>query len=505
MTELAQQNIRVVDATAGGSILSSAVITSYGALTIPAYYRALAFLADNLASFPKFVAFDPSGHDTDQTHPLDAILQRRPNGYQNPFVFWRTLFFHAAHTGNGYARIDRGPLNSVESLHNLLPEDVLPFRYLEEGAINPVQYYLIRSTKKVIPDIDILHIQALGYDGMTGMDPISLHEGTFQRAITLDRYQTRYLQKGTVLRGAIEIPSGVDDEQVKSIQNIISSYFRGADAERDVIVLSDGAKLNNATLSPEQSQMIEQGAYSTKQIAQITGVPPEFLYELSEAKYNNSVEQAGQNVVRYTFRPWIEQTEAELTSKLLSTREIDSGLSIKLNPDALLRGDTAAVNESAIKTTNAGLRTRNEGRRLLGLPPDKDPESDKLRTLGDTSGKQPQPADNPPDPKPDAMSALKPVLFAACDRVDAKTDRAFKHQAAKPADNRAKWADAFASEQQRYASDALKPVAAAIASLGGPQIDVDTLAAKYAANVRQRANGGDYTPLKQLIEDSIHE
>src|SRR5690554_529961 len=102
MTELAHQNIRVVDATAGGSILSSAVITSYGALTIPAYYRALAFLADNLASFPKFVAFDPSGHDTDQTHPLDAILQRRCNGYQNPFVFWRTLFFHAAHTGNGY-------------------------------------------------------------------------------------------------------------------------------------------------------------------------------------------------------------------------------------------------------------------------------------------------------------------------------------------------------------------------------------------------------------------
>jgi HK97 family phage portal protein len=380
--------VRVYDVSNQVTVIAPSVISPYSALSVTAYRRAMVFLSTNLASFSRAVHRD--GSRTERPHFLDRLLKWQPNGYQNSTAFWRTWFFHAAHMGNGYAEIEwDGSGYRPAAFHNLPPDRVIPYRYARRPADRPQQYYALTDgagrVLRSLKGADVLHLSALSYDGMAGMDPIALHAGTFQRALTLDKYQTRYLMKGTVIRGAIEIPQGVGEEQADQIVATLREHFHGAEAERDVLVLSDGAKLNNATLTPQQSQLVEQGTQSTKQIAQLTGVHPFYLYDDKDGKYNANPEQAGIEVLRYTFRPWIEQAEDELTLKLLADREIEDGYRVRLNPDVLLRGDTKAVNESAASTVNAGLRTRNEGRALLGLPPDPDPESDKLKTLGDTS------------------------------------------------------------------------------------------------------------------------
>lgn len=390
LTTPSGQSIRVVDVIggpAGRVAVPPTLINCYSALSIPAYKRAITFLADNLASFPRGVRQD--GAKPAAAHPLDGMLKRRPNGYQSPFVFWRTLFFHVAHTANGYARIERDGTFRPIALHNLLPEDVCPFRVQRDDSNSPAQFYVHRPTKTVLPGADVVHLQALSYDGQCGIDPICLHERTFQRAATLEKYQVQFLQNGSIVRGAIEVPVSMTEDQIADVRATLRR-FRGSDGEDDVLILTDGAKLNNATLTPQQSQLVEQTAASTKAISQLTGVPPEFLYELSEAKYNTSVEQAGQNVVRYTFRTWIEMAEDELTLKLLTGAEQEQGLTVHINPDALLRGDTKTQVDTVATSVNAGLRSRNEGREVLGLPRDADPESDKLKTLGDTSTPQAQ-------------------------------------------------------------------------------------------------------------------
>jgi hypothetical protein len=80
--------------------------------------------------------------------------------------------------------------------------------------------------------------------------------------------------------------------------------------------------------------------------------------------------------------------------KLIDRDEQDAGVSIKINPDALLRGDTKAVNDSVIAQKNSGIRTPNEGRALLGLPRLTDPSADKLSTLGSTA--KPSPDEDDP-------------------------------------------------------------------------------------------------------------
>lgn len=366
----------------GTTVIPLTPINPYSALAIPAYRRAVSFLANNMASFPRSVRLN--GAKPTNAHPLDKLLRRRPNQLQNPTIFWRTLFLHAVHAGNGYAKITRDAIGRPIAFNNLMPDDIRPFRYDPLDGSGIAQWYLHWPTKTAIPCDDMIHLSSLSFDGQAGMDPIALHEGAFQRAATLERYQTLFLQKGSVVRGAVEIPGSLTEDQMRTFRAVLKT-FRGPDSEDDLLILTDSAKLNNATITPEESQLVEQSQEATKQIAQMTDVPPEFLYELSEAKYNSSVEASGQSVVRYTFRPWIKLTEDELTAKLLTEAEQDQGYTIGLNPDALLRGDTKTIVETVTSTVTAGIRTRNEGRELLDLPPNTDPDSDKLKTLGDTS------------------------------------------------------------------------------------------------------------------------
>lgn len=390
--EPSKTRMRVIRADPGQmpTAIAATLINCYSTLANPAYFRAIAFLSQNLASFPRSVRM--KGHEgEDDAHPLARLLRRRPNGYQNSFQFWSALFFHATHNGNGYGRIQRGAGYTPVALHNLCPEHVTPFRYQHEThtAGEILQFYLYKptngATPQVFPAADVIHLQGMSHDGMAGMDPVELHTRTHQKAATLDNYQTHYLQKGTVIRGSIEVPVGVDEERLEQMQDLLARQFNGPEAERDILILSDGAKLENKTLTPQQSQLHEQKAATTKDIAQITGVPPQFLFEYGEVKYINTIEQMGQDVVRYCFRLWIEQAEDELTLKLLSIADQDAGHSVRINPEALLRGDTKTQTDTLLAQVAGRVRTPNEARVKLDLPELDDPEADKLKATGDTS------------------------------------------------------------------------------------------------------------------------
>lgn len=491
-------NIVLIDSTPG-QVIGPTLINTYSALTVPAYWRAITFLADNLASFPRAVHL--KGRTVDQPHPLDKILQRRPNQLQTSYTFWRTFFGHAAHYGNGYAQIVTDGINPT-GLYNLLPDYVTPFRY--EGQ----QWYYYALTKSVLAAADILHVSGFGYDGMQGYNPIWLMAETFQRAVSIDKFTTRYIQRGTVLRGSIEIPAGATPERQQEIVDALRNQFAGDQATGDVIVLSDGATLNNKTLTPEQSQLIQQGEYTTKQIAQITGVPPRFLFEGAEAKYNNAAEASGSDVVAYCFRLWFENIQDELSGKLLSEAEQDQGYRITVNPDALLRGATSEQIKNVTTKVNQGLITPNEGRRELGLPDDPDPTSNNLRTPAGQLPPVPTPENakspqvDPPADSPDAYGAIKPILIEAAERVERKTEKAFADAERKTPEQRTIWGNVFAEQQAGYIREAFSTLAVTVHKLTGKTLDVEKLADQYAMELKRRAtvDGHEARTLAALLE-----
>lgn len=231
-------------------------------------------------------------------------------------------------------------------------------------------------------------------------------------------------------------------------------------------------------------------------------VAPQHVYQLDRATWGNA-EVMGMETVKYCLRSWIEKSEMELASKLLTDREGDAGLHIRFDIDSLLRGDTVQ-NEILVKQVNGGIRTANEARYLLDLPPDPDPTSNKLRVPvsfpvpGDTNQTPPTPTKNSATDAAAVFTAMKPALRAACERVEAKSAKAFENHSGKTGQERTIWCNVFAEQQKVYTVEALTPVAQAITALGGQAPDVSDLAEKYAAEIRRRAATGEVKTLATI-------
>jgi hypothetical protein len=199
-------------------------------------------------------------------------------------------------------------------------------------------------------------------------------------------------------------------------------------------------------------------------------------------------------VVRYTLRPWIEQIESELTSKLLSDAEQAQGLTVELDPHALLKGDTTATTNAAVQKVNAGLTTPNEERRALGYPKSTDPEADKLKRTGDTSpagSKTPtSPSSDEPPRTNSAFAAVRPLVDNLCARVNQNTIKAFdaNHDTGQ---QRTIWVNLFAEKQAKYLADQLGPISDALVALGDKPLDAQKFAERYATSIKRMARTGE--------------
>lgn len=493
----------IISGTTQPDLLPTFTANEYSALTLPAFYSAVRFISETLASLPKAV-YRRTGTVREQIeHPVTRLMSRKINPFTTPIVVWETWIAHAVVHGNGYLHIRRAAGQQPQALTNIDPETVTPFRVLEGEAMG--QWYQVRARGKnyILPASDVLHLPGLGFDGMCGYPVVQLMAETLELAKNTQKFGAKFLKKGTQLQGSIEIPAIATKEQVEQIQEGLRRNHTGIESQSSFVVLSGGATLKNTTLSPQSSQLLESMNFSVTDICRMLRVAPQHVYQLDRATWGNA-EVMGMETVKYCLRSWIEKSEMELMSKLLTEREQDSGLYIRFDIDALLRGDTVQ-NEILVKQVNGGIRTANEARYLLDLPPDPDPTSNKLRVPvsfpvpSQTDKPQPTPTKNSASDPAAIFTAMTPALKAACERVETKSAKAFDNHKGKAGQERTIWSNVFAEEQKAYAIKSLTPVAQAIAGLGGQAPDVGEIAEKYAAEIRRRAATGETKTLSQIL------
>ena len=205
---------------AGPGVMGPTLINNYTVLQIPAYFRAVNFKSANMASFPRSVRLN--GHDV--PHKLDQLLKRAPNAYQSPTMLWRTWFFHHAHYANGFMEIERDTLNNPKALHVRAPELVSPFRWLEDDGSISGWYWVGGWSPHVAPAADMMHLSGTSADGLSGINPIWLHGETYERARLGDRFITRFLARGTMIRASVEIPATATEEQAQAIIDDIRRF-----------------------------------------------------------------------------------------------------------------------------------------------------------------------------------------------------------------------------------------------------------------------------------------
>ena len=398
---------------------SGATVTPDTALAVSAVFSCVRVLAETVAAlpFPVYRRLPNGGKERDARHPLYALLNERPNGWQSPFDFRELMVVHLCLRGNFYAfKAMRGD-GAVADLLPLHPDRVRPF-WVREGVPAYAWSPPDGGPERILLAHEVHHIRFFpANDGLVGLSPIKLHRETVGLAMSALEYGGRFFGNDATPGGVIQAPDVLNDEDVKTFRKYWEKTHKGAANAHKTAILEAGMEWKQITISPEDAQYIEGRKFSVTDICRIYRVPPHLVADLEKATFSN-IEHQSLSFVQHTLVPWlvrIEQaTERDLFGEAARLTHYPEFLA-----DGLLRGDFKSRQEGYALSLRNGVMSINEVRGLENMNPIEggDVHMVQMQMTGlDNLGQEPAPAEPSPPPSEDD-DRVRLLLTAGAERV----------------------------------------------------------------------------------------
>lgn len=345
-------------------------VNERSAMQLTAVYACVRILAEGIAGLPLhlYKCGKNGSREKAVDHPLYFLLHDEPNPEMTSFVFRETLMTHLLLYGNCYCQIIRDGRGQVTALYPLMPNQMsvdrdekgqLYYTYLRSGEeVDTMK----KGTVYLLPE-DVLHIPALGFDGLVGYSPIAMAKNSIGMGLACEEYGAKFFANGAAPSGVLEHPGTIKD--ITRLRESWNAIYGGSKNAGKVAILEEGMHYSPISISPNEAQFLETRKFQVDEIARIFHVPPHMIGDLERSTFSN-IEQQSLEFVKYTLNPWVCRWEQALTRSLLSPKE-KREYSIKFNVDGLLRGDyQSRMNGYAVGRQN-GWMSANDIRELENM------------------------------------------------------------------------------------------------------------------------------------------
>lgn len=345
-------------------------VNERSAMQLTAVYACVRILAEGVAGLPLhlYKCGKNGSREKAVDHSLYFLLHDEPNPEMTSFVFRETLMTHLLLYGNCYCQIIRDGRGQVTALYPLMPNQMsvdrdekgqLYYTYLRSGEEADT---MKKGTVYLLPE-DVLHIPALGFDGLVGYSPIAMAKNSIGVGLACEEYGAKFFANGAAPSGVLEHPGTIKD--ITRLRESWNAIYGGSKNAGKVAILEEGMHYSPISISPNEAQFLETRKFQVDEIARIFHVPPHMIGDLDRSTFSN-IEQQSLEFVKYTLNPWVCRWEQMLTRSLLSPKE-KREYSIKFNVDGLLRGDyQSRMNGYAVGRQN-GWMSANDIRELENM------------------------------------------------------------------------------------------------------------------------------------------
>jgi len=247
---------------------------------IPAYFRAITILSEQIASLP-FSVFtkDADGNIKEAVdHPLYPLINFRPEPTRDKFTYFETLvrqLFTGSSKykgGNALIHIMTNSTGNIDRLH-LITED------WEQFKIEGEYFYYIHEHKETIPASDIIHLRMYSEDGILGKSVIDYQQDTLGRGIAEIQHGANFYGNGAQIGGVLETEQALSKEQRDIIQESWNRNYQGPDNSGKTALLSNGVKYKTTGKGVDAND-IESRRLTITDISNITGVPVTLLGQI---------------------------------------------------------------------------------------------------------------------------------------------------------------------------------------------------------------------------------
>lgn len=337
-------------------------VTPTTSMGLAAYYSAVNVVSTDCACMPfrVFRRRPDGGSDLQAGHDVDELLYTAPNVESIPLRFRQAANGHALNRGNGYIEIQRRGSGKPYALHLLDPSIT--------RAEQTADSIIYRSGSDTIRPMDVLHIAALGFDGISGYNPVRLLETTIGLGLALDRNAASFFGNGARPGGYIKHPTTLGDAALKHLRETLEGRYGGPDNAYRLAILEEGMDWVQSTVDPAVSQALESRKFTYAEIAGIFRVPPHKIGDYSQAHLAN-IEASNIDYFTTALLPWLLNWEQEVNKKLFSQKERQAGFHAEHSLFALLRGDSVARAKFYQSMISMGVFVPNDVARLENLNP----------------------------------------------------------------------------------------------------------------------------------------
>ena len=353
-----------------GRSISGKTVNETTALQISAVFACVKILAESVACLPLHVYQRNGNNKTLATqHPLYRILHDAANEEMTAYSFKETMMLHLLTSGNSYSQLGIGRRGEISGLYPLQSK-----RMQVERDDNGKRIYKYRPTMgenehmKTPEEItfqswEILHIPALGFDGLIGFSPIAMARNAIGVAIATEEFGAKFFENGARPSGILTHPGTLKNPD--ALRESWQSVYGGTDNTGKVAILEEGMKYESISIPPDDAQFLDTRKFQIAEIARIFRVPLHMINELDRATFSNITQQSLE-FITYTLTPWLIRLEQSF-NKLLFTQAEREQYFVKFNVDGFLRGDYETRMRGYSQALQSGILSVNEVRSLEDL------------------------------------------------------------------------------------------------------------------------------------------
>ena len=329
-------------------------------------------IATAMSSLPCYVyRVSDKGRNVDGAHPVSRLIKHGPNERQTwpDFIEW--LMAQVLLRGNGLAEIVTDRTGRVIELKPVPWEwvsvQLLPNGRLVYDVVEMNHVYGGTGRPKRLLDTEVLHFRDRTDDGLIGRSRLQRAASVVQSGLSLQDFSNAMFEHGINPSGALEVDGKLGPEALGHLTERFRKEFSGTANAAKVLVLDQGLKWRQISVSPEDAELLASRRFSTEELARIFQVPPPMCGIWDHSSFTNS-ETAGRWFAQFCIGPWAKKLEGEFSRSVFTESSRDTH-NLEFDLSGFLRGDHAARwqgHEIAVKNR---ILTPNEVRLVEGWNP----------------------------------------------------------------------------------------------------------------------------------------
>lgn len=343
----------------GGSTAAGETVNETTSMGLTSVHRAVSLIAGTIASLPLHSYRTTSDGERVRV-PSFLDDPGAPSGLTR-YEWVETLVAHLLLHGNAYGLVIPNGAGAVAGLQLLHPNLVS----VEVDSSRPGGRRFsvtVDGQVREFTEQEVVHFRGLSTDGIYGYSPIQACRNAIGSGIAADKAAGRMYGNGMLLGGVVTIPPDYDEDQAAEFKNSLKAGLNGGGVG-DLAVVNAEAKFTPWTMNASDAQFIESRGFQVEEVARLFGVPKVLLAEDGASTWGSGIGELIRGFQKFTLAPLTTRIEQTL-SRLLSNSRF-----VEFDYAGLLQPDHSQVIQNMTAEIDAGLLTRDEGRRLLNRPP----------------------------------------------------------------------------------------------------------------------------------------